>query len=194
MSDFKIKMNEKIKTYSNKEYLNGYIKSEYLTDDGDADIFLKLKSKDDLFDSKTVYNQLDLLSDIFDYIENKTSMLDFNIKIHLHILGINLTTKEQGMVRHIIKEHYAIELYKIQKEYIKYRNKIIFLILFGIFSLLAYAGLYLYTDFEFFLEVLGFLFSFSLWEAFDCIIYTFSDVKLERGNITQNLLMSIDFE
>ena len=49
------------------------------------------------------------------------------------------------------------------------------------------------TDFNFFLEVFGFLFSFSLWEAFDCYLYTFSDIKETRIAITQNLLMDVDF-
>ena len=193
MNDFKTKMKEKIRIYSNKEYLDGYIKNEFLTDDGDADIFLKINEKNELFDSKSIDNQLELSSDIFSYIEDKTSMLKSDIKIHLHFLGISLTSKEKEMVKHAMKEHYAIELYKVQKEYIKYRNKIIFLICFGIFSLFVYAGFYLYTDFDFILEVCGFLFSFSLWEALDCVIYTFSDVKIVRENITQNLLMNIDF-
>ena len=43
------------------------------------------------------------------------------------------------------------------------------------------------------MEVFGFLFSFSLWEAMDCVIYSFSEVKEEREAITQNLLINVDF-
>ena len=122
MNDFKKRMNEKIKMYSNKEYLDGYIKNEFLTDDGDADIFLNIESKDELFDSRTVGDQIDLVSDVYDFIEEKTSMLENDVQIHLHILGVKLDSKEQGAVKHILKEHFAIELYKVEKEYIPILN------------------------------------------------------------------------
>lgn len=194
MNDFKNKMNEKIKLYSNKDYLEGYIKNEFLTDDEDADIFLNINSKDELFDSRTIGNQIDLVSDVYDFIEEKSSMLDSDVQIHFHIIGTELDSKEQGSVKHILKEHYAIELYKVQKEYLKIRNKIFKLMGIGAISLLGYLFLYLYTDFEFFLEVFGFLFSFALWEGFDSMLYTLSDIKKEREDITQNLLMNIDFD
>ena len=121
-------------------------------------------------------------------------MLDSDIQIHFHILGLSLSSSEQEQIRHIIKEHYAIELYKKQKEYIQYRNKIINLILIGFIFLIAYALLYLFTKLNFFLEVFGFLFSFSLWEGCDCFIYSFLETKQSREDITQNLLMEVDFE
>lgn len=194
MNEFKKRMKEKIKLYSNKEYLDGYMKNEYMTHDNDADIFLKLRSRDELFDRRTVNNQVDVVKDVYEYIEDKTSMLDSDVKIELHILGLNLSSSEQEKVRHIIKEHYAIELYKIQKEYIRFRNKIFKLILIGLFSLLSYAFLYFYTDFEFLMEMFIFLFSFALWESFDSIIYNFNEVKEERKNITQNLLTEVSFD
>ena len=194
MNDFKKKVKDKIKTYSKKEYLDGYIKNEFLLEDNYADIFLNLSSVDELLDSRTIGDQLDINESIFKYIDDKTSMLENDIKIRLHIIGLNLDSKNQGIVKHIIKEHYAIELYKIQKNYNYYKRKILFLTLFGIFSVLLYLFLYLRTDFLFILEVLGFLFSFSLWEAFDCIIYTFSDIKNEREAACQNLLIDVVFD
>ena len=193
MNTLKKKMKEKIKIFSNDQYLDGYIKNEFLTDDGDADIFLKLHNKSELFDERTVGHQKELLNSVYEYIEDKTSVLSSSVKIHLHFIGVELNSREQGIARHILKEHYAIELYKIQKEYSKYRNKIIGLIIIGFLCLIAYLLLYLNTDFNFFLEVFGFLFSFSLWEAFDCYLYTFSDIKETRIAITQNLLMDVDF-
>ncbi len=193
MNTFKKKMKEKIKIFSNDQYLDGYIKNEFLTDDGDADIFLKLDNKSELFDERTVGHQKELLNSVYEYIEDKTSVLSSSVKIHLHFIGFELNNREQWIARHILKEHYAIELYKIQKEYSKYRNKIIGLIIIGFLCLIAYLLLYLNTDFNFFLEVFGFLFSFSLWEAFDCYLYTFSDIKETRIAITQNLLMDVDF-
>ena len=193
MDAFKKKMKEKIKIYSNDQYLDGYIKNEFLTDDGDADIFFKLNNKNELFDERTVGDQKELLNSVYDFIEEKTSALSSSVKIHLHFVGISLTSKEQGIARHILKEHYAIELYKIQKEYSKFRNKIIGLIIIVFVFLIACLLVYLYTDFNFFLEVFGFLFSFSLWEAFDCYLYTFSDIKETRVAVTQNLLMDVDF-
>ena len=194
MNDFKSTMKEKIKQYSNKQYLDGYIQSEYLTDDGDADIFMKVSNRSDLFDERTTNNQLDLVSDVYDFVEAKTSMLDSSVQINFHIIGLKLDKKDQGRIQHIIKEHYAIELYKIQKEYIKYRNEIIKLIIIGVLTLVCYGFLYFYTTFDFFMEVFCFLFSFALWEGFENIIYDFRDVKELRQDITQNLLMNVDFD
>ncbi len=194
MNDFQNKMKEKIKIYSKKEYLDGYINNEFLTNDGDADVFYNIHDKEELFDSRTVHNQIDLLPSVYSFIEDKTSMLDSTIQIQLHIVGVKFHPKEQELIRHLIKEHYAIELYKIQKEYVKYRRKVIVLIFIGIISLLGYAFLSIYSGSLFFLEVFGFLFSFSLWESFDSLIYTMSEIRNRRSDITQNLLLTINFD
>ena len=193
MNDFNEKVKEKIKQYSNQEYLDGYIKEEFLTDDGDADIFIYLESKDELFDSRTRGKQKELNSDIYEFIEEKSSMLDNDTKINFHINGIELTSKEQGLVKHLFKEHYAIELYKSQNEYLKTKNKIFKLIVLGLTSFLLYIFFFFATDFDFFIEVFGFIFSFALWEGFDAMIYSLSEIKEEREAITQNLLMEIEF-
>ena len=194
MNDFKKKVKEKIQQYSNKQYLDGYIKNEFLTNDGDADIFLKVNSRDEIFDSRTMGSQLDLNSEIYSFIEEKTSMLENDIQINLHIVGWRLKSKEQESVKHILKEHYAIELYKKQREYLDKKIKVISLFLTGLLTLLCYMFLYLFTDFEFFMEVFGFIFSFSLWEAFDLLIYDFTEVKNQREAVTQNLLTEVDFD
>ena len=194
MNDFKKKMKEKIDLYSNKEYLDGYMRDEFMTDDNDADIYLKINEKDELFDSRTIDKQIDLNNDVYDFIEDKSSMLDSDVQIELHITGIDLDSHDQGVVRHILKEHYAIELYKVQKEYSRIKRKIFYLILVGLLSFIMYAFLFFFTDFEFGLEILGFLFSFALWEGFDSMIYDFKEIKKEREDITQNLLTNVVFD
>ncbi len=194
MNDFKKKMQEKIKTYSNKKYLEGYIKDEYLTHDGDADLYLTLNDINELIDSRTSGNQLDVCNDVYEFIETKSDMLENDTLLELHIKGIEVDNKTQGIVKHIIKEHYAIELYKIQKKFTRCRNKIIGLSLLGIVSLIIYTLIYLNTESNFALEIFGFIFTFALWEAFDALIYDLSDIKYDRENITQNLLMKVCFD
>ena len=58
----------------------------------------------------------------------------------------------------------------------------------------TYSAIYKNTNSEFLLEVFGFMFSFTLWEAFEYLIYDMVDIKRERESITQKLLMNIDFE
>lgn len=194
MSEFKEKMKEKIKQYSNEQYLDGYIRNEFLTKDGDADIFINVDEKYDLFDSWTVGAQTDLEKDVYDYVEEKTAMLGNHVPINLHIIGCEFTPHEQGIVRHVIKEHYAIELYKVQQQYTELKHKIIGLVCVGIISFILYSFLYFLEDFNYLVEIFGFLFSFSLWEAMDCVIYSFSEIKEEREAVTQNLLMNVDFD
>lgn len=194
MRSIEKKVAEKIKVYSNKKYLDGYIRNEFLTDDGEANVFLKVDDKNELFDKRTINNQTDLRKEIYMYATEKTSMLDNNIKINFHITGIKLDSKDEGKIKHMFKEHFAIELYKVQKKYIRCKNKILKLFALGIFFFTTYTFLFLYTKFDFFIEVCGFLFSFALWEASDCIIYEFSEIKKEREAVTQNLLMNIVFD
>ena len=194
MNNFKKKMKEKIKMYSNKKYLKGYMTKEFLTSDKDADIYFYMSEDVQLFDPRTKGNQLSLDNSFYDFIEEKTDMLENDVQIHLHIMNSNLDSKEQGMVKHMIKEHYAIELYKVQKEFSKCRNKILHLSTVGITIFLIYMFLFdvFYSNFLF--EVLSFVFSFSLWEALDAIIYTLSDIKYARENITQDLLTNVSFD
>lgn len=194
MKEFKKRIKEKIKLYSNDEYLKGYIENEFLSEDGSANIMLKLRDKDDLFDLRTVGNQLDVNERVYDYIEEKSSMLNNDILLNFHIIDSKLNKEEKERVIDIIKEHYAIELYKIQKEYKRNKIKILRLLIMGILFFLIYLFIAYNTKSELFIEVFGFMFSFTLWEAFEYLIYDLSDIKRERESITQKLLMNIDFE
>lgn len=194
MNDFKKKMYEKIKTYSNKKYLEGYMKDEYITHDGDADLYLTISNINELLDSRTSDNQLDVVKDVYEFIETKSDMLDNDTPLELHIKGLEIDSKTQGTIKHIIKEHYAIELYKVQKRFTECRNKIIGLAMVGIISLIIYTCIYFYNDSNFTLEIFGFLFTFSLWESIDSYIYNLSVIKYDRENITQNLLMKVRFD
>ncbi len=194
MKEFKKKIKEKIKLYSNDEYLDSYIKNEFLSEDGSANIMLKLRDKDDLFDLRTVGNQLDVNERVYDYIEEKSSMLNNDILLNFHIIDSKLNKEEKEKVTDIIKEHYAIELYKIQKEYKRSRIKILRLLIMGILFFFIYSFIAYNTESKLFIEVFGFMFSFTLWEAFEYLIYDMVDIKRERESITQKLLMNIDFE
>lgn len=193
MNDFKSKMNEKIKEFSNDNYLSGYINNEYSTNDNDADIYLKVREKDDVIDRRTTGNQIELRDEVYAFLEKKSSMLENDIPINFHIIGYEFTSKEQGVIKHLVKEHYSIELYKVQREYRKTRNKAINLIIIGLACLLVYLYLVLVLESTVMSEIFAFLFTFSLWEAFHSIIYILSDVKGKRETITQNLLTNVDF-
>ena len=99
-----------------------------------------------------------------------------------------------GNVKKIIREHYAIELYKSQREYKLNKYKMVTLILLGIIMLSIYAIVYIWTKSAFLLEVFGFLFSFALWQAFEIFMYDLSDIRFNSESIAQKLLMNIDFE
>ena len=193
MNNIKKKKKKKINEYSKKEYLDKYIENEFLTDNGDANIYIKLKNKEELFDSRTLDNQKDLNNDIYEFLDSKSSMLQSDIQINFYILGLTLSKEEREEVRHLIKEHYAIELYKTQKEHRRYEIKICRLLLLGIIFTIFYALTLKYSSYDLFNEILLFLASFSIWEAFDFIIYDLTDIKREREFITQKLLIDIYF-
>ena len=194
MNNISDKVKEKIKEYSNEEYLDGYIQNEYLTDDGKADILLNINNNNELFDSKTAGNQLDLKKDIYEYIENKSSMLKNDIPLHLRIISNELTLRDIEKMRHIVNEHYAIELYKAQRKYRRYKSKLIKQILVGLFFIICYAIIVFNFQSKFFIEIFGFLFSFSLWHAMETYLIKIKDVKYKREEITQKLLMDINLD
>ena len=191
--DFKKKMNEKIKEYSNEKYLQKYIETEYNFNDKDADVYLQVYSKNELFDSRTVGKQKSLTDKFYSYVESKTDMLDNDIPINLHIIGYAFPSKDQEEIKHLIKEHYSIELYKVQKEYKKVLNKAMYLLLAGLIFLLIYLAIIIFVKTNVSSEIFAFLFTYSLWEALHGIIYVLSKVKDKRAAVTQNLLMEVDF-
>ena len=191
--NFKKKMKEKIKEYSNEEYLQDYIRNEYNIDDKDADIYLQVYSKNELFDSRTVGKQKSLKDDLYSYLESKTAMLDNDVPINLHIIGYVFPSIDQEIIKHLIKEHYSIELYKIQKEYKKIVNKSSYIFLAGLVFLLIYLAIIVSVESNVSSEIFAFLFSYSLWEALHGVIFVLSKVKDKRAAITQNLLMEVDF-
>ena len=193
MNNIKKEVKKKINEYSKKEYLDKYIENEFLTDNGDANIYIKLKNKEELFDSRTLDNQKDLNNDIYEFLDSKSSMLQSDIQINFYILGLTLNKEEKEEVRHLIKEHYAIELYKTQKEHRRYEIKICRLLILGIIFTIFYALTLKYSNYDIFNEILLFLASFSIWEAFDFSIYDLTDIKREREFITQKLLIDIYF-
>lgn len=193
MNNIKKEVNKKISEYSKKEYLDKYIEKEFLTDNGDANIYIKINKKEELYDSKTIYNQKDLNNDIYEYLDSKSSILSSDVQINLYILGVTLSNEEKDEVKKLIKEHYAIELYKTQKEHRRYEIKICRLLLLGIIFTIFYALTLKYSNYDLFNEILLFLSSFSIWEAFDFIIYDLTDIKREREFITQKLLIDIYF-
>jgi len=191
--NFKMKMKEKIKEYSNDEYLNGFIKSEYNIDDKDADIYLQVYSANELFDKRTIGRQKSLTDSLYSYIENKTAMLDNDIPINLHIVGYAFPSKAKEEIKHLIKEHYSIELYKVQKEYKKIVRKSSCLFIIGLLFLLIYLAIIIFVESNVSSEIFAFLFTYSLWEALHGVIYVLSKVKDKRAAITQNLLIEVDF-
>ena len=194
MNKIKKEVKEKINEYSKEKYLNKYIENEFLTSNGDANIYIKLNNKEELFDSKTVGTQKDLNNDIYEFLDSKSSILSSDIQINLYILGLNLSKEEKEEVQELIKEHYAIGLYKKQKEHKRVEIKVFRLLLIGIIFTIFYALTIKYSKSDLFNEILLFIASFSIWEAFDFILYDLIDIKRERESVTQKLLIDVYFD
>ena len=193
MTDFQKKVQEKINLYSKKTYLNGYMEDEYTISNGFADVYLYVTEIEELYDTRTMGKQLDLRPDIYEYVENKTSMLDNDIQIRLHIVGYDVDSKEANTIKHIFKEHYAIELYKAQKNYKNSLTKTIGLLLFAVLVTAMYFVLLKFTDLSFTAEFLSVIFSFTIWEAISRFIFELPELNNTREAVTQNLLIDISF-
>ena len=173
--------------------MDKYIENEFLKETGDANIYIKLNSKEELFDSRTVDNQKDLNNSIYEFIDSKSSILSSDIQINFYVLGLSLSNEERAEVKNLLKEHYAIEFYKKQKEHKRVELKVFRLLLIGVIFTILYALTLKYSNYDLFNEILLFIASFSIWEAFDFILYDLIDIKREREFITQKLLIDIYF-
>lgn len=193
MNDIKKQVKKQLSKYSNEKYLNEYIKNEFLTDNGDANIFIKLEDEEELFDDRTVGNQLELNNMIYDYLDEKSSILNSNIRLNLHIIGLDLKDDKKKLIKSLIKEHYAIELYKAQKEFKDCKKKIFSLLMLGVITLIFYILIFYNTKLGLIEEIIAFISSFSIWIAFENFIYDYIDIKHEREKITQKLLLDINF-
>lgn len=94
MNDFKKKMNEKIKLYSNDKYLENFFKNEFEMSEGEAHVYMYLNDKSELFDYRTMGDQLSLNLNVYEYIEDKTSMLENDVKINFHVRCPDVSKKE----------------------------------------------------------------------------------------------------
>ena len=117
---------------------------------------------------------------------------DFEYTDKAYVIGNKILINNYGGLMHPDTPSKIFS--KIQKKYNKCRNRIFGLTLTGIISLIIYTSIYLYNDSNFALEIFGFISTFTLWEAIDAYIYNLSDIKVERENITQNLLMKVAFD
>ena len=124
----------------------------------------------------------------------KLICIDNDVPINLHIIGYAFPSKDQEEIKHLIKEHYSIELYKAQKEYKKILNKATYLFLAGLVFLLIYLLIIIFVESNVSSEIFAFLFTYSLWEALHGIIYVLSKIKTKRAAITQTLLMNVEFK
>lgn len=193
MNDFQKKLKEKINLYSKESYLDGYMEDEYTISNGYADVYLYITKIDEIFDTRTMGKQLALRSDIYEYVENKTSMLNNDIQIRLHIVGCDVDSKEAETIKHAFKEHYAIELYKAQKNYKNCLTKTIGLLLFAVLVTFLYFVLLKFTELSFTSEFLSVIFSFTIWEAVSRFIFELPELNNTREAVTQNLLIDISF-
>lgn len=62
MNEFKRRMHEKIKIYSNKLYLDKFFEDEFEMENGEAHLYLYLNDKSDLIDYRTMGSQCFLQS------------------------------------------------------------------------------------------------------------------------------------
>ena len=187
-------LNKVVNKYSSKKSLDSYIDREFINEEGYAVININLYNGVQLFEPFSYKNQLELNSEIYDYIDNKVAVIPKDIPLKVIFRGKKISEKNQNEIKKLIREHYAIKLYEKQKELNLNRDKTIILAMLGIAMLFLYFYLSVRYNNTLFLEIFSIVASFSIWEAADFFILGRTKINVERFHITQKLIQEIEFE
>ena len=178
---------------SNLLTLRQYIDQEYMDADGYAVIDIALYDGFARYHPLSLGRQLDLNEEIYDFIEQKASIIPAQLPLKLSFHGGNLDAAEQERVRQLLTEHYTVCLHdKLWDKRIN-RRKLVGMSAVGLFFLSLYFYFALKREDGLFLEVLSVVGSFALWEAADSLMLERRDINAEIRNIAQHLTQEVVF-
>lgn len=188
------KINKIIDKYANVDSLREYIKREYINEEGNAVINIKLYDDLDIYDKLSYENQAELNSEIYRYIDQKVKIIPAHIPLKLVFHGKRIEKDEQEIIKNLIYEHYAIELFDQQKNLriVKKKTKRMLFIGITIFLICFYfSGLGKYKFITDFLSIVG---TFSLWQVASLVLLERRDIDTRTMHIAKMLIHEIEFK
>lgn len=159
-----------------------YIKKNYIKDETNAIIHLKIKNKEDFYNSFDP-EKLKINEAILKYIEEEANYIPLNYKITIEIETVPLKEKEKEHIIEVLKDNYGLNLHAAKLNIKANYMKILWLSLLGLLIMVYYY--YYYLDFNPWIEILDIVGWVSWWEAIDIFLFENSKKKTEKLNIEQ---------
>ena len=178
-----------------KNKVDDYIEKEFLDKDGYYTIIINLYEGFSLFNELSVGRQLEVNSEIFDYIDIKSEVIPSSYKLKVKFIGRKLEDEDKEKIKFLIKEHYYVIKEKVKRDIIKLTKKMYLLLMIGVVFLALYVLVIskLFYD-SLFLELFSIIGTFSIWESFGLYIFDRKDLYEDYYNCLQNFKLNIEFE
>ncbi len=171
-----------------------YIANEYLDENGTAVIEINGYCGLVWFEPLSSGKQLELNSEIYEYIDKKVKGIPINYFIKLKFINSNLSEDKKQRIKNQIKEHYGLIL-KERNIKLKFNIiKILGLFIFGVLLLAISFALNKSQLGEIVVEILSIIASFSLWEAADFYLFERNQLKFQRLNAGQIAIAEVEFD
>ncbi|MGN0632951.1 MAG: hypothetical protein ACI4JW_03695 [Oscillospiraceae bacterium] len=169
-----------------------YLRSQR-EEDGRVGIDINLNNDFELYNPLSVNCDLELNSDIYDYIEEQSNLIPSNIPLKIRFHGRSFSDDEQNNIREIIKRHYAVAAFDKQWDKALNTKKLIAMFIFGVAMLAIYFYLSVFLKNQIAVELFSVLGSFSLWEAAGSFLLERPQIKREYNEIMQFKNQTIEF-
>ncbi len=185
---------KRIKKYGKVEFnQNEYLKKQYINQNGEAVIRVKVKEMKDIFSTYSCRDSEILNFDIAEYIEDCA----YNIPITIPIkVKFEIEDKEKFIDAYIIervyKEYFGMITQDKEDDIKLNYYKMIRLTVVGILILLI---LYLTTKYvvnTIFYELMSIAGTFALWEAVNCLIVEKRSLKVNKINAGQLAIAKVE--
>ena len=171
-----------------------YIKKEFLDDDGYYTIIINLYDGFSLYNNLSVGKQLELNSEIYNYIDTKSMVIPYSYKLKVKFIGRKLDNEDKKMIEYLIREHYYVVKEKVKSDLRKLTIKMYLLLLLGFILLAVYFLIFRKIVDSLFLELFSIIGTFSIWESFGIYFFDRKELLNTYYDSLQNFEQVIEFD
>ena len=171
------------KTKFNYEH---FISEYYIDDDGKAYISTKVSSINDIISKHSIKDYEWVNPEFIDYVENMATYIPVEEAIVLEICGHKFSDKEQDLIKKVLKQYFGLKFGDAIIDININKRKGMYLLLFGIISLILFIGLSWFNILATLSELIVLALWFFIWEYLDVMLLEGSNLavkKLERAQL-----------
>ncbi len=170
-----------------------YIEDEYLDEEGNAVIDIKLDDDYEIFNPLSMGNQKEINPDIFDYIDQKADLIPMRYPLVIRFHSKPLAEEDKSQISHCIKEHYFSEIQDVDWDKKKNNWLILLMSLIGVLFIVIYLICELTNSNMIIIEIMSIIGWFAIWEAANHFFVDRNELKRKKLEVTQSYIAKIEF-